>query len=224
MSYIVYKDSIPTPIFFIHIPKTAGGSILDILMNNFSYDIITNNRTVYKNYHSTLNDVDQFVCPLSPPYIFTIVRNPWNRAISWFWFRKEVLRRGLGAIRAGKKLEKVVFDYDLLYNEYMIMGEGFEKWLFKYYDQPWDHTWFKLSTNQNEWIKSKNYKVDKIIKFENLQQEFNEIKYFSNFKLPNKNEGIIKDKELYKTFYSDTTRNFIKKLYEEDIDTFKYVF
>ena len=104
MSYYIQS---PTPAIFIQIPKTAGRSVLTLINENYKYETITNNKTLNNNYHSTLADVDSFICPLVPPYVFTIVRNPWCRVASWFFFRQEVLRQGLKALFAGKKTNKV---------------------------------------------------------------------------------------------------------------------
>lgn len=225
MSYIIIHD---TPILFVHIPKTGGRTVLEIFKENYHCEHIPNSRTTFFNYHSTIKDFEKFFCCLKVPYVFTIVRNPWTRAVSWFYFRREVLRNGLRGIRAGKKLNKVIDDYNTLLAEYELMLDhnGFEKWLFKYYDTPWDHTWFKLSTNQTEWLETDSLIISKIIKFENLSNGLQELDFLKGkIKLfPHKNPGPITNKKMYNDLYTTNTKKFIASLYEKDIDKLKYVF
>lgn len=220
MSYFINSNQ---PHIFIHIPKTAGASILQVIKKNYNYEIIPNSRTMYSNYHSTLKDVEQFISPYkSNFFIFSVVRNPWSRAASWFYFRKEVLRKGLKAITANKNTTKVINNYNLILNEYETMNEGFNQWLKYYFKSTWDYTWFSLSEPQTSWLESSKYKVNKIIKFENLNKEFNRISIFKNKKISLYNQSPVKYN--YIDIYNLQSINLIKKIYEVDIDTFKYTF
>lgn len=219
MSYII--ESNPNTVF-IHIPKTAGASILKLINQNYKYQTITNSRTRYTNYHSTLDDASNFLQSSSDYYIFTVVRNPWSRACSWFYFRKEVLRQGLKAIYAGKHTKKVIENFDLINNEYQIMNDDFNSWLKLYYNSNWDHTWFSLNDTQSSWIKNNNFSIDNIIKFENIEKEIKEIPIFKDKILPHYNSSPIKYD--YTNMYNLESKKLIDKIYQEDIDTFKYTF
>lgn len=220
MSYYI-DDKIPH--IFIHIPKTAGASVLQVIKKNYKYSIITNNETTYTNYHSTLDHAANFISPYNSNfYIFTIVRNPWSRAASWFHFRKEVLRKGLKSIVVGKHTKKVVEDYNLIIKEYNIMNEDFNNWIELYYNSKWDHTWFSLNDTQSSWLQSTMFNVDNIIKFENINASINDVPMFQNKPLPLYNISPVKYD--YANMYNTESKKLIDKIYQEDIDTFKYTF
>ena len=219
MSYYIQS---PTPAIFIHIPKTAGRSVLTLINENYKYETITNNKTLNNNYHSTLADVDSFICPLVPPYVFTIVRNPWCRVASWFFFRQEILRQGLKALFAGKKTNKVQDNVDIVLKEYKTMNRSFDEWLAKYHNQCWDNTWFSLAHSQSTWLKSNTLSVNKIIKFEKIN-EIHNIDIFKNMTFPLTNKGPS-SKSYRDIFTNSYGVDLIKSIYEEDIDTFEYTF
>jgi len=217
MSYLTKKPRI----LFIHIPKTAGRSVMKSLEQQYGVWHISNGRTSKNktNYHSTLADYEEWIEDSErtdiPPYIFTVVRNPWMRAASWFFFRERVLQFQAKRLHRKNKLKQQ------LYDELAVMRKGFEPWLEQYHDVPWQWTWFKLSHNQSHWLKSDKNKVDKVIRFENLD-EIKTVPGLERIKLPHTNKGThLND---YKLIYNTNTRKFIAKLYEEDIDRFKYTF
>ena len=220
MSYYIHAEQ---PHIFIHIPKTAGSSILQVIKQNYDYEIISNNETKYTNYHSSLEHASNFVCPYNSAfYIFTVVRNPWSRVSSWFHFRKEIVRKGLKAINAGKHTKKVVEDYELILNEYNIMNDDFNKWIELYYNSKWDHTWFSLNNTQTAWLQSTKFTVDNVIKFEDINTGIKDVPMFQNKTLPVYNVSPVKYD--YTNMYNSASQNLISKIYQEDIDTFKYTF
>ena len=85
----------PTPTIFIHIPKTAGNAILTLANKMYGTTRITNDRTSNQNFHSTLQDAEKYIFNIDNLYSFTVVRNPWSRVLSWYFFRKEILRKAL---------------------------------------------------------------------------------------------------------------------------------
>jgi hypothetical protein len=225
MSYYIDFE---IPHIFIHIPKTAGSSILQVIKQNYNYKVIENSNTTYSNYHSTLDHASEFIqtefiqAANGDHYVFTVVRNPWSRAASWFYFRKEVLRQGLKALYAGKNSKKVINDFDVVKAEYDLMDRGFNKWLPLYYNHKWDHTWFSLNDTQHSWIESNNFKVNNIIKFENIDNEIAEVPIFKNKVLPLHNVGPVSYD--YVSMYNKKSKKLIEQIYEIDIDTFKYTF
>lgn len=220
--YMSYYIEAKIPTVFIHIPKTAGRSVLTLIKDNYDYQIIPNDRTTNLNFHSTLEDAENIVNGVDP-YVFSIVRNPWSRTASWFFFRREVLRQGLKALYAGKKTNKVQDNLDVVLEEYNTMLDSFEKWLTHYHNCKWDNTWFRLADSQSTWLKSKLISVDKVIKFENINEEIKNIELFKNMSFPLTNKGPSNSsyRELFTNSY---TVDLIKSLYEEDIDTFGYTF
>lgn len=205
-------------LLFVHIPKTAGASIIDAIKTANNVCQIPNNRTNNNNWHSTYLDCVEHIGDLKHYYKFSIVRNPWNRATSYYFFRKRILQDGIKKLSIGKKFRLLIDDYETIQTEYDIMCDGFDPWLQKYFNKPWDHTWFSLAFNQSHWLKGGDF--DLIIKFENLDQD---IKHLQIDNLPHRH--LSENSKLdWKSLYSDKSKKLIQSLYEEDIDVFKYTF
>lgn len=218
MSYII--KSTPN-VLFIHIPKTAGNAIMTVSNNFYGTTHISNNRAMYGNYHSTLKDAENYIDNFDNIYSFTVVRNPWSRISSWYFFRKAILSKFLKSKKLHSK--KVSGSIREVRHEYNLMKENFDKWLYAYFDQPWDYTWFKMSHNQMYWLKSSKINITKVIKYEELKTEFNNIPIFADQTLPVTNRSRSSSIP-YNSVFSHKSMKFIEKAYQEDIDTFKYTF
>lgn len=218
MSYIINS---PNKVLFIHIPKTAGNAIMTVADRLYGTTLIKNSRTNNTNFHSTLQDAEGYFENTNNLYTFTVVRNPWSRISSWYFFRKNILAKALK--NPAKQAKKVSRSHDEIQKEYYLMENNFDKWLYNYLDQPWDHTWFSLAHNQSHWLKSDKIKVNKIIKYEELSQGFQSIPIFTGQKLIVTNRSKSSSTP-YQNLYSNKSRKFVEKAYQEDIDNFKYVF
>ena len=130
---------------------------------------------------------------------FTMVRNPWARAHSWY---KNVTRDKLH--RAEMQISDSISFYDFLET-------------------------FKYKTGlrpQTFWIK--NYKghisLDYIGRFENLANDFEKVCNLMNIeplKLPHELQRTCND---YRDAYDDKTRDLISRLYREEIELLGYSF
>ena len=218
MSYIINS---PNKVLFVHIPKTAGNAIMTVANDLYGTTIIKNDRTSNTNFHSTLQDAESYVEGINNLYSFTVVRNPWSRISSWYFFRKDILAKALK--NPNKQSKKVSRSNNELKQEYYLMENNFDKWLYNYLDQPWDHTWFSLAHNQSYWLKSQKLKITKTIKYEELAISFRDIPIFFNQTLPVTNRSRSSSTP-YRDLYSTKSRKFVGKVYQEDIDNFKYVF
>lgn len=216
MSYLIET---PIPLVFVHIPKTAGNAIITGLSKTNNISHIPNDRTANSNYHSTLLDIENFLPKLENQFVFTVVRNPWDRVSSWFFFRKNILRLSLKNFEKATSKKKVINDRTKIQKEYDLMCSSFDRWLLTYYNEPWDNTWFSLSHNQNYWLKGSKFSVNKIVKYESLKEDLT----FLNIKLPITNQSK-KTVSTYKDLYTKKSKNFIHKIYQEDIDEFNYNF
>lgn len=215
MSYLIKKSN---PILFIHIPKTAGKSIIESF-KNVSCEIIPNNRTHNNNFHSTLLD-----CKNLPDYNkiwkFTVVRNPWRRAVSWYNFRKKTLLLSLKRMKNNNKsVVKVVNNFEKINKEYELMNEDFNLWLESYIDCPWDFTWFSLSDDQTSWIEPFT-DINKIFKYETLNKDFK--KQF-DLTLPYYNVSTNQEYN-WRSLYNKKSIDLIKDYYKRDIENFDYYF
>lgn len=217
MSYLIEQH---TPLIFIHIPKTAGRSIFTGLNKNNKTIHIPNNRTnITNNYHSTLADAELFLPNIKDPFIFTVVRNPWDRISSWFFFRRKILLLSLKNFDNAASRGKVINNKSAIEEEYKLMHHDFNQWFIKYYNTEWDNTWFSLNHSQSYWLNGNKFSVDNVLKYESLESDVE----FLNIDLPVTNQSK-KDISNYRDLYTSKTKKLVSKIYEEDLDRFKYSF
>jgi hypothetical protein len=131
---------------------------------------------------------------------FTIIRNPWERAFSWYKnvTRDEIHKKHYGIIK-----DISLTDFLQQYANHEIM----------------------LRT-QTYWLK--NYKgeidLDFIIRFENLHEEFNEVMRLMGvpqISLPYKNKDTTQN---YREHYTDESIKLVETIYREEIKMFDYSF
>jgi len=157
------------------------------------------------------------VAKLSTYFKFTVVRNPWDRIVSYFSFVKKLIQN-----ENQPSKEMLISEYgidftfdDFVKNKLNVLTVGGTKYV------------NKLKTaNQIDWIKnSKNeLDIDYICKFENLQYDFNEVCDkigIPQQQLPHKNKTHHKH---YTEYYDDETREIVANRYAEDIEYFGYKF
>ena len=211
---------------YIAVPKTGSTSIRNQLSNNSTYFI--------SNPHLTLNQTKDLIYPYllscnlgrninfptrknSPPsdselrqlsseifkrmFKFGSVRNPWARVYS-LYTRKE-------AIQCKQKISFSLFLKNIRFAN--------------------DTCLHPLRTkNQIDWfldnkgINLANY----IYKLEDLNKAINEIKDLTNGRiiLKNKNLNVNNKANDYRKYYDEEGKNIVAKLFEKDIDYFKYHF
>jgi len=201
---------------FVHIPKTAGASIIKKIKEQQKIHKVVNNRTVYDNYHSTSKDCLMSINNIDTLFKFAIVRNPWDRASSWYFFRKEILEKN---ISNPKKV--LTHDKQALKDELELMNKGFNFWLEQYVDSSWDYTWFKLSDDQSTWLDG--IKFDLIIKYENLNEELVKVPNLNLEQLSNRHRSKNSNFN-YKELYNNKSVDIINTLYKRDIERFGYSF
>lgn len=153
-------------------------------------------------------------------YKFAIVRNPWDRLVSDYnyqkWKRSEANHRLLMRDQRGR-------------------NRSFKQWLeaalsdpFCYQPAAWGadvsqgiHRW----SPQVDWISvSGNIAVDRILRMENLQEDFAELCCtlgLPSRELPCRNWRYHRH---YSYYYSESTRRLVEEYYEKDIETFGYRF
>ena len=130
---------------------------------------------------------------------FTVVRNPWSRAFSWY---KNVVRDEI-------HLKTYGIDNDISLRDFLVLfaGKG-------------------MLRPQLHWIKSfdDSIPLDYIGRFENLSEDVHEIFRHLNLKdvsLPHKVKGKSED---YRRYYDEEANDIILNIYKDDIDTFGYSF
>jgi hypothetical protein len=187
---------------FVHIPKCAGVSISKSLLGNLGgghlriphYELIFSKRE-FEDY-----------------FKFTFVRNPWDRLLSAFLF----LKKG-----GANKLDKAWAD------EHLSCFEDFHAFVTTWVNRRNVNTW-KHFVPQYKFVcepGTQTPKVDFIGYFEHIGDDFTYIQkklgINSNLQHLNKTGG---GKREYKEYYTDTTREIVADVYEEDIRIFRYDF
>jgi hypothetical protein len=188
-----------TRTIFIHIPKTAGVSLVKSI---FGHVTLEGHRSVsfYKQVFGTR---------YSDFFTFTIVRNPWDRLYSAYKF----LQKGGINIHDKNAFETHLSTY-----------KDFEDFVLKGLNEKiiWE---IMHLIPQYEFVCDKNGKiiVDYVGKFENLKESADEINDILklDFELKHHNKTDNKD---YKDIYTTEMIEKVHQIYQKDIDIFEYSF
>ena len=136
-------------------------------------------------------------------FIFTIVRNPWDRMVSWYCYHKHTRRH--------KLVKDLTFLDFIRYSIKSTEPNKFKKT-------------FKL-IKQMDIIQDIN-KISFIGRYENLQNDWKII--CDNIKFPHHTlphqKKYKRTKEHYRDYYDDKTKDLVYENYKQDIDTFNYSF
>jgi len=164
---------------YCHIPKTGGVSICKLIgrLPGHAIESETKNK-----------------------YIYTFVRNPYDRLISTFFYLKN------GGRNNGDKKDRDKY----------IGNSSFEDFVkTKLINASKNQIHFRP---QKYWIPNG---ASFIGKFENLENDFNEVKKIVGIKgnLQHLNKTSHKD---YREYYNDELANIVYKVYEEDFEEFGY--
>lgn len=205
-------------IIYIHIPKCAGTSIENLFgahpfdNRKPNYNVLTGwcpKRKIYLQ-HATAEELLNLglidINTWSSYYKFAIVRDPWSRSYSdYFWMRKET------------GIKDSFFNYLNKKGKYKPIFDKIDPLKYR-----GDHLLpqFDFICIDNKIV------VDKICKFENLFEDFKDIQYYLNSnkfdRIPHKQKGNNKNFPHYSLFYNNKTKNLIKKIYNNDIKLFEY--
>jgi hypothetical protein len=186
------------PLTFIHIPKTGGTSVEAWFFENefILQKKYSNFNMEYITDHPSLPMIQEKANVVKS---FSIVRNPWARVVSGYFyscaFPRFFIHNGL------KELPT--------WDEYI---DRIDSW--QHFD------WYELTTNQYEWIPDG---VDILLRTETLNADFKQIQdmYGIDKALRNINTTVHSD---YKDYYNDASKSKIARIFEQDIDLFKYTF
>jgi len=207
-------------IIFVHVPKTGGGTIENMILQHYfqgrDVDIVFERKKIHSlnktwTQHHTIHDIIKSRGVYRPEdyYKFAFVRNPWDRAVSEYFYIKN---HGGCACRGNiRKIPKSFEDYIL--NNFKC-------------------SWRNHIEEQYNFIYDKYNKqcVDYIGRFEDftgsVQKIFNILKIY-DANIPNINQSRnLKQKILkpYWFFYNNKTRSIIEEIYARDIEAFNYKF
>jgi hypothetical protein len=190
---------------FVQIPKTGGTSIADLLSINpmpRGWDNVT------KKYrqHFTISELIENTCLTTEQsdfyFKFAFVRNPWDRLLSEYIYRKRVHTGGLFSRISLKEMLTT-------------------KWTTRQ-----RHMSIKQHIRpQCEYVYDNDVQcVDFVGRFENLQEDFNIVCDkigIPHQELPHKNTT---DHKHYTEYYDEETRELVAEKYKKDIEYFGYEF
>jgi hypothetical protein len=214
---------------FIHIQKTAGTSINRALRRLEGTQFIAPAHLRWKDIRLTT---------ATRPFIFTVVRNPWDRLVSWY---EMMLRKGghndfsryllgIDDERASlssfpeyiRKVEVINETYlseladSTLRNEMEFMSTG-------------PHFFKSIGFNQLDYISDETNQIccDQVLRFENLEADWielcSQLGFPSDLRLPKANANP--NPVPWRRYYADVDdREWVAKLYERDIAYFGYRF
>ena len=196
---------------FVHIPKTAGTSITDVLN---SYCEVKSNDDVNSPfyYHASAIQIKNFFnkmnWDLNDYFKFTFVRNPWDRLVSYYEFTK----------KRYKKLQQAgLLSTDMLCKKFGEEVNSFTQFI-EYLD--------KYAPNSDSYYHSinNNPQLDFVGKLDTLQSDFNHICKMINIpitKLPH----LQSTKRLhYSEYYDEHTKKIVEDKFSDDISMFGHIF
>lgn len=202
---------------FIHIPKTGGTSIESFFMPNRidrvksiygKSPLQSDNKAHLKFHHLQVQypnlNFDKY-------FKFTVVRNPWDRAVSSFFHTKREDRANLRELLGVEEFE------DFTFKEFIKKLQYLEK------EHPhYDEQWSFLVNEQRKFC------MDYIARTENLENDFMKIckkLKITCGKIGNLNPSKNKTKHKHYTeYYDDETREIVAEKYARDIEYFGYKF
>lgn len=198
-------------IIFIHIPKTAGSSVLDIINTNVNYLYKGHaEKIIYITKYYFLNQPVIDYSELSPKSwfqnnlkSFAIIRNPYYRLISAYnYIIDPDLNKGPNA----SKYRNLLLKYEN-FSDFLKDLEYVQTQIVHFVPQ------YIFLCNEHDTII-----VNKVIKFENLREElvsFDPI--FEKLKHKNKSEEITSD-----VFLTKKNMKIIYNAYKKDFEIFNY--
>ena len=194
---LINKDHI-----FMHIPKTAGRSIMQMYSEKTGINrgilIMTNYITGEKihNPHMTASEV---MCEIgtkaySEAFKFSVVRNPLDRMVSFYHY-------GLN------RLQKNVFT-------------SFEQFVdFIYYDKKMgDMGWNNAKISQSDYL---DQNIDYIAKFETIDKDWGFLSKKLGINAPLTKVNASRHKP-FMTYYNKETERKIREIFNKDFVRFKY--
>ena len=187
---IKYKNK---KIIFVHIQKSGGTSVLKFFKNKKNHNKIKDDIKYLKNKKENINNY----------FKFTIVRNPWDRIVSFYHYHKQKLIKGIVVSNTWKYIKNLKF-HDFL------KSHQFQKWASR--------------NNIVDYItyKDKIY-IDYFINFEKLKDDFEIIKKIADKHgvLPVTNKSKHHN---YEKYYDKKSKKIISDLFQREINFFNFKF
>ena len=204
---------------FIHIPKCAGKSIrtwlcqsVPMYKREIAKGIIVYPPATIPTNHLKYRDEEDI---LEKRITFAVVRNPWARMVSMYFYFKQKHDSDPRSATSGIREE---------------LDKGFENFLVN--DEQWSRpdylfdqgAWHPTRDDQTSWIVGERSSVDIVLQQEHLREGLERhIRPLieSKVQLPMINKSQHKH---YRDYYNTNTRRLVGNRFSRDIETYKYIF
>ena len=213
MSLVISKKN---KLIFFHIPKNAGTSVSNLLLKdeNFYYPWVILSKILRKFKKTDNFFFDNFQKKI---YLFTshetvkTIEKKISSEIYDNFFKFAVVRN---------PYSRFVSRYNYMKLTNTLKELNFSEFLKK-------HVKLSLIADQQyKFLLNKNGKigVNKIIKFENINEEMTEFSKVNNLKLSKFKKLNISTTENYKDYYDTNTKKIVEDFCKEDLEFFNYSF
>lgn len=191
---------------FMHIPKTAGISLYKAIRHP---EIKIKGHFIQNPFHRYLKDTLPHY--KNKPYVFTFVRNPWDRLVSAFFYLNQGGRNHSDKSDSRKYLKKYHGNFETFVKKGIGEGKVFEQLHLK---------------PQYVWICNDegNLLTDYIGHFESLQEDLDRISKETGILFEPLDHHNSSSHKHYYDYYNDETQAIVAKAYKKDIELFGYQF
>jgi len=193
---------------FLRIPKNASTSTYSFfgLANTIRNEYLDANNNkhlnIFESSHCTLKEAKELLgdCIAELP-VLAIVRNPYDRMVSMFFFAK---KHDLGKL------------YDISLESFDVFVEGFHRLS--------ENPDFFHATSQCEFISGSNNVT--VCRFENLKEDISQFINDNNLsfnidEFPKLNSTKHNN---YRSYYTDKSKDIVKSIWKDDLTRFSYSF
>lgn len=202
-------------IIFLHIGKCAGTSIEQHLLNKYTDIVFKQLKVTEPNYeymfgyepkygcylqHADINLYKKIGFNLKDYFVFTIVRNPYNRLFSAYCYNFDI-----------KQDDKDIYTKfnDFVHND-----------LKRYYNYNKGYTVNHFG-EMNKYTHLEDYVVNKIVKFERLYEELDFIEFKDDNRRPAKTNASMFYNN-YMEAYDQKSLSVVNTIYEKDFELYNY--
>ena len=178
---------------FTHIQKTGGTSLKQFFE-------VSHLPTSHNKLEQDLNILKENNIDINNVFCFSIIRNPWEKMVSYYFFHRQLNPNKEKAIQS-----KLSF-YD---------------WIKFLKDKSQERPWF--SSNVSFLSYEGKFRADYIVNFHKYVRDMDLIKFLfrKDQPLPKLN---VSTHDNYKKYYNDETIQIVADIYKEDIDFFGFDF
>jgi len=199
----------PERITFFHNKRAAGTSISIWLTSNCNgYKVSGKHQsfgTMVKGFNEMSIDRSEI------GFSFGVVRNPWDRCVSAFFYEKQKIENRIIRAEQGSTKHGSVEGLVGARSHYNM---DFADWILKNQD------WGYLVLSQKDFFSND---INLLLRYENLLDDFHLIqdKTKCNIELPWINSS---DRNNYQDYYTPEAKDLVSKMLQEDIVTYNYEF